>query len=112
MEKLTQKLFIDKVIKSKEITIVEISEVLDVLPSSLRMTLLRNNLMFNQFCMIYKHVYKEEFVAGEEFFNDPDQRELNEDYPLKSFVESMEKNKTPIIVTLYKKTKIQLINPI
>ena len=107
MEKLTQKLFIDKVIKSKEITIVEISEVLDVLPSSLRMTLLRNNLMFNQFCMIYKHVYKEEFNTDDEFLDT--MRDVY-DLTLSVVVEIMENNKTPIVVKLYKKTKIRLIN--
>ena len=109
MEKLTQKLFVDKMIKSKEITIVEISEVLDVLPSSLRMTLLRNNLMFNQFCMIYKHVYKEAFNTDDEFLDT--MRDVY-DLTLSIVVEIMENNKTPIVVKLYKKTKIRLINPI
>jgi len=108
MEKLTQKLFIYKIIKSKDITIVEIAEALDVLPSSLRMTLLRNNLMFNQFCMIYKHVYKEEFNTDDEFLDT--MRDVY-DLTLSVVVEIMENNKTPITVTIYEKTKIQLINP-
>tara|TARA_R110000796_G_scaffold21662_2_gene63708 strand:- start:17 stop:355 length:339 start_codon:yes stop_codon:yes gene_type:complete len=112
MEKYTQKLFIDKVAKSKDVTIIELATELKLKDSSLRVTLIRNNLTFNQFCIIYKYIYKSEFIAGAGFFNDPDQRELNNEYPLKSFIEMMEKNDTPVIVTLYKKTKIQLINPI
>ena len=108
MEKYTQKLFIDKMIKSKEITIVEISEVLGTNPSALRMTLLRNNLMFNKFCTIYKYVYGVDFRVSDNLTHV--NRNLKNDIKLCSAVEIMEKNKTPIIVTLYKKTKIRLIN--
>ena len=108
MERYTQKLFIDKMIKSKEITIVEISEVLGTNPSALRMTLLRNNLMFNKFCAIYKYVYGVDFRVSDNTTHI--NRNLKHDIKLCSAVEIMEKNKTPIIVTLYKKTKIRLIN--
>tara|TARA_R110000851_G_scaffold120780_4_gene249289 strand:- start:23 stop:358 length:336 start_codon:yes stop_codon:yes gene_type:complete len=108
MEKYTQKLFIDKMIKSKEITIVEISEVLGTNPSALRMTLLRNNLFFKQFCTIYKYVYGVDFRISDNLTHV--NRNLIHDITLSSAVEIMEKNKTPIIVTLYKKTKIRLIN--
>jgi len=109
MEKLTQKLFIDKIVKSKDITIKELSKVLKLEPSSLRMTLLRNNLMLNQFCEIYEYIYKEQYKTGDEFIDT--MREVY-NLPLQSVVSIMENNKTPIIVTLYKKTKIRLINPV
>ena len=110
MEKLTQKLFIDKMAKSKEITTKELAEHLGLEASSLRVTLLRSNLMFKQFCKIYKYIYGSEFLTGEIFFDVA--RDLYEDVTLKYVVEAMELNSTPLTVTLYKKTKIQLINPL
>ena len=109
MEKYSQKLFVDKIAKSKEITTKELAHHLELEPSSLRVTLLRNNLMFKQFCKIYEYIYKEEFLTGDEFI---DTMRTVYNLPLQSVVSIMENNKTPIIVKLYKKTKIRLINPI
>ena len=110
MEKYTQKLFIDKIAKSKEITTKELAQHLELEASSLRVTLLRNNLMFKQFCKIYEYIYKEEFLTGEIFFDIA--KDLYEDVTLRYVVESMEETNTPLTVKLYKKTKIRLINPI
>ena len=108
MEKYTQKLFIDKMIKSKEITVLELATVLKRKDSALRVTLLRNTLMFKEFCTIYKYVYGVDFRISDNLTHV--NRNLIHDITLSSAVEIMEKNKTPIIVTLYKKTKIRLIN--
>lgn len=107
MEKLTQKLFIDKMAKSKEITTKELANHLGLEASSLRMTLLRSNLMLNQFCEIYEYIFKDEFLTGDEFI---DTMRTVYNLPLQSVVSIMENNKTPITVKLYKKTKIRLVN--
>ena len=108
MEKLTQKLFIDKLSRSKDITRVELAKHLELEPNSLDVTLRRDNLMFNQFCDIYKYIYGVDFKVSDNLTHV--MRDLKHDIKLCSAVEIMENNKTPIIVILYKKTKIRLIN--
>ena len=108
MKKYKQKEFIHLMSKSKDITLTELAKHLKIELSSFRVTLERNNLKLSQFLNIYEYIYKKEFKTDSEFLDI--MRELY-DFTLKQFVEAMKvDDNKKVTVTLYKKTKIQLIN--
>lgn len=108
MKQVKQKELIHRIAKSKEITLTELAKVLNLELSSFRVTLERNNLMLHQFLAIYKYAYRKEFKTDSYFLDIT--RELY-DFTLKQYVEAMKVDEDKkVIVTLYNKTKIQLIN--
>jgi len=108
MKQYRQKEFIHLIAKSKDITLTELANHLKVNLSSFRVTLDRNNLMLKQFTEIYKYVYRNEYKADSDFLDI--MKELY-NFSLSQFVEAMEVDENKkVTVTLYKKTKIQLIN--
>jgi len=108
MKQYRQKEFIHLIAKSKDITLTELANMLKVNLSSFRVTLDRNNLMLDQFTRIYKYIYRKEYKADSDFLDI--MKELY-NFSLSQFVEAMEvDDNKKVTVTLYKKTKIQLIN--
>ena len=108
MKQYKQKEFIYMVSKSKDITLTELSNHLNLELSSFRKTLKRGNLKLSHFLEIYKYIYKEEFKTDSEFLEV--MKELY-DFTLKQFVEAMNiEGGKKVFVTLYRNTKIQLIN--
>tara|TARA_R110000796_G_scaffold113826_1_gene225584 strand:- start:205 stop:537 length:333 start_codon:yes stop_codon:yes gene_type:complete len=107
MNKVNQKELIHLICKSTDKTIKEVANHLGLIDSAFSMTLKRNNLLFNQFCNIYKYIYKEEFKTGEKLL---DNKKGSITVTLEMAVSMLEENNTPIIVTTYKKTKVKLIN--
>lgn len=108
MQQYKQKDFIHLLAKSKDVTLTELAGVLNLELSSFRVTLERSNLMLYQFLTIYKHLYGKEYKTDSYFLDV--MRELY-DFTLKQFVEAMAIDEDQkVIVKLYKKTKIQLIN--
>ena len=108
MKQYRQKDFIHLIAKSKEITLTELAKHLKLELSSFRVTLDRNNLKLSQFLSIYKYIYKKEFKTDSDFLDI--MRELY-NFSLSQFVDAMKVDEDKkVIVTLYKKTKIQLIN--
>tara|TARA_R110002050_G_scaffold126966_1_gene247804 strand:+ start:1179 stop:1505 length:327 start_codon:yes stop_codon:yes gene_type:complete len=108
MKQVKQKELIHRIAKSKEITLTELAKVLNLELSSFRVTLERNNLMLHQFLAIYKYAYDKEYETDSYFLDI--MRELY-DFTLKQYVEAMKvDDDKKVIVTLYNKTKIQLIN--
>ena len=108
MKQYKQKDFIYLIAKSKDATLTELAEVLDLELSSFRVTLERSNLMLHQFLTIYKYLYGEEYKTDSYFLDI--MRELY-NFTLKQYVEAMAVDEDQkVIVKLYRKTKIQLIN--
>ena len=108
MKQVKQKELIHRIAKSKEITLTELAKVLKLELSSFRVTLERNNLMLHQFLSIYKYAYGKEYKSDSYFLYIT--REIY-DFTLKQYVEAMKiDHNKKVIVTLYNKTKIQLIN--
>ena len=109
MKRVNQKELVHLICKSTDKTIKEVANHLGLIDSAFSMTLKRNNLLFNQFCSIYKYIYKEDFNTGDKLLEN---MKGVVTLTLETAVSMMENNSTPIIVTTYKKTKVQLINPI
>lgn len=108
MKQVKQKELIHRIAKSKEITLTELAKVLNLELSSFRVTLERNNLMLHQFLAIYKYAYGKEYKSDSYFLYIT--REIY-DFTLKQYVEAMKvDDDKKVIITLYNKTKIQLIN--
>jgi len=108
MKQYKQKDFIHLIAKSKDATLTELAQLLDLELSSFRVTLERSNLMLHQFLKVYKYLYGKEYKTDSEFLDI--MRELY-DFTLKQYVEAMQVDDgKKVIVTLYSKTKIQLIN--
>jgi hypothetical protein len=108
MKQYKQKDFIHLIAKSKDATLTELAGVLDLELSSFRVTLERSNLMLHQFLTIYKYLYGEEYKTDSYFLDI--MRELY-NFTLKQYVEAMAVDEDQkVIVKLYRKTKIQLIN--
>lgn len=108
MKQYKQKDFIHLIAKSKDATLTELAQLLDLELSSFRVTLERSNLMLHQFLKVYKYLYGKEYKTDSEFLDI--MRELY-DFTLKQYVEAMQVDEgKKVVVTLYSKTKIQLIN--
>lgn len=108
MKQVKQKELIHRMAKSKEITLTELSKVLGIKLSSFRVTLDRNNLMLHQFLTIYEYTHGLEYKTDSDFL---DVMRNVYDFTLKQYVEAMlvDDNKK-VVVKIYNKTKIQLIN--
>ena len=107
MEKVNQKVAIYKMAKSRNININELSECLNVTASSFAKTLNRNNLLFNQFCKIFKYINGKDYDSGNTHFN---QLRTVEGITLNQFIDVMSEDGKKVVVTIYKNTKIQIIN--
>lgn len=108
MKQYKQKEFIYMLSKSKDITLTELSIHLKLELGSFRKTLKRSNLKLSDFLSIYEYIYKDEFKTDSEFLN-----VMKEMYgfTLNQFVDAMEiDGGKKVFVTLYRNTKIQLIN--
>ena len=87
---------------------IELQQILDLELSSFRVTLERSNIMLHHFLTIYKYLYGEEYKTDSYFLDI--MRELY-NFTLKQYVEAMAVDEDQkVIVKLYRKTKIQLIN--
>jgi hypothetical protein len=108
MKKHKQKHAIHLMSKSNDISLTELAESIGVKLSSLRVTLERENLLFSQFCTIYERIFKKEFESGSDYLDN-----LRNIYDLKlsQFIDILyQDEKKKLIVTLYKSTKIRIIN--
>jgi hypothetical protein len=102
-----QKTAIDYMTKSEGVSLTELATLLEKEPASLGRTLSRNTLLLNQFCKIFKYIYKKEYDCGNPSLNLL--RNIDE-LKLTYFIDALRHDNRKLIVTLYKNTNIQLVN--
>lgn len=108
MRQVNQREAILRMSKSENITLTELADNLGVRLSSFRVTIEKNRLSFLQFCKIYKYIYGLEYESGNTFF---DMMRGAYNLSLRDFIDTIKEDDQVLIVTLYKKTRIQIVNP-